>query len=538
MKTKSKKRQATAKHRNMMQEVVEAQIALLEEYILSGEVAESSKSKKRKSSGTRNNGVRTKHTLGTLASTTLHRPMYEQAFFQDCELDAQLMSLIIQPEDSIVNMIPVFPNNNLEQKFGFMTAHGVFDASGGEEPDTACEPCLVVDDEHDFLKFSYPYGRICRRGKTLEVNELVRRACARQYDDFYFVGDLSLGGNAFNAPWEDARADRDIVVQSAVARQLWNIGRRMQLWFMEKVWTGDPANNDGDAYKEFHGLLRLISDSYGTVSSPITVDVMTTAARATALNSLIMDFGSNCVGAGVSLYEYLEEMEMVLHERARRLRLLPVEWGIFMPSTHWDEITKHLPCEMAGLGCGLPLNTAATQTSIVLNSPGGDLFTLSMREQLRNSRAITLNGRTYPIYTDDNLPYTYDSGANSYTGDIFFIPFTAAGQPVLYFEHIDYSKIDQELSALPGSFTDALGWTDGGRYHHAFTMERWCFEVQTKVEPRLIFKAPHLAGRIENVCVTILSGSVRELWKEGDGTLTGQLVKNAALAPNGGVIGA
>lgn len=76
MKTKSKKRQATAKHRNMMQEVVEAQIALLEEYILSGEVAESSNSKKRKSVGGRNSSARTKHTLGTLASNTLHRPMY------------------------------------------------------------------------------------------------------------------------------------------------------------------------------------------------------------------------------------------------------------------------------------------------------------------------------------------------------------------------------------------------------------------------------------------------------------------------------
>lgn len=526
---KSKKNQAG--HRNMMADLVEAQIELLEQYLQTGGVNEQ-KSRSR----TRSPQRAQKHTLGTLASSALHRPMYEDAFFQDCALDAALMSLLIQAEESIVNMIPVFPNNNLEQKFGFLTAHGVFDTALEEEPTTACEPCVVVDDEYDFLKFAYPYGRICRRGKTLEVNELIRRACARQYDDFYFIGDLH-GVSAFSPPWEDAQTDRNIVVQSAVNRQLFNIGRRMQLWMMEKVWTGDPANNDGTAYKEFHGLLRLISDSYGTVSSPITVEVMTTAARATALNSLIMDFGGECVGGGQSLYEYLEEMEHVLYERARRLRLLPVEWGIFMPSTHWDEITKHLPCEMAGLGCGLPLNTAATQTSIVLNSPGGDLFTLSMREQLRANKAITLNGRTYPIYTDDNLPYTYDSLTNSYTGDIFFIPFTAAGQPVLYFEHIDYSVIDQELGPLPGSFTDALGWTDGGRFHHAFSMERWCFEVQSKMEPRLIFKAPHLAGRIQDVCVTILSGSVRELWKEGDGTLTGQLVKNPALAPNAGVVG-
>lgn len=519
-----------------MQQLVEDQIELLEGYLESGGTNAGSKSRAQHRGARSPMGA--KHTLGTLASTALHRPMYEHAFFQDCALDAALMNLLIQPQDSIVNMIPVRPNNNLSQKFGFLTAHGVFDTTGEDEPDTNCEPCIVVDDQYDFLKFAYPYGRICRRGKTLEVNELIRRACAREYQDFYFVGDLR-GIPAFNPPWDTAQVDRNVVVQSAVHRQLWNIGRRMQLWMMDKVWTGDPANNVSDQYKEFHGLLRLISDSYGTVSTPIAVEVMTTAARATALNSFILDFESDCVGAGgKNLYEYLEEMELVLHHRARQLKVLPVEWGIFMPSFMWEEVTKHLPCEMAGMGCGLPANTSATQVGIVLNSPGGDLFSLSMREKMRDSMTITLNGRTYPIYTDDNLPYTYTALTNSYTGDILFIPFTAGGEEVLYFEHIDYSAIDNELSPLPGSATDALGWTDGGLYHHAFTMERWCFEVQTKTEPRLIFKAPHLAGRIQNVCVTVMSDSVRELWKSGAGALTGQLVKNPALAPNSGLVGA
>jgi hypothetical protein len=527
MKNKRKAQKST------MQQLVEDQIALLETY-LSGDDEPVQKSRK---SSTRGAAQRSKHTLGTLASESLHRPMYEDAFFQDCALDSGLMNLLIQPQDSIVNRLPVRTNNNMEQKFGFLTAHGVFDTDGAEEPDTNCEPCLVVDDDYDFLKFSFPYGRICRRGKTLEVNELIRRACARQYQDFYFIGDLR-GVPAFSPPWENAQADRDIVVQSAVNRQLWNIGRRLQLWMMEKVWTGDPDNNVNDQYKEFHGLLRLISDSYGTISSPITIEVMNTAARATALNSNIMDFDGNCVGGDVSLYEYMEEMELVLYHRARNLKVLPVEWGIYMNSFMWEEITKHLPCEMAGIGCSIPANSAANQVGIVLNSPGGDLFTLSMREKMRESMTITLNGRVYPIYTDDNLPYTYDDEANSYTGDILWIPFMAGGEEVLYIEHIDYSAIDQELGPLPGSFTDALGWTDSGKYHHAFTMERWCFEVQTKLEPRLIFKAPHLAGRIQDVCVTILSGSVRELWKGPTGALTGQLVKDPELAPNGGLVGA
>lgn len=531
-------RQSVAKSTDF-ESLIEAQIEALENFLEGGGDTKRRKQGPRISAGDGFSVGHQKHLYGEVASSALHRPMYEDAFFQDAALDTAFMNLLIQPRNSIVNMIPVRPNNNLEQKFGFLTAHAVFDGEdSASEPESGCEPCVVVDDAYDFLKFSFPYGRICRRGKTLETNELIRRAALRQYDDFYFIGDLR-GISAFQPPWENVQTDRDIIVQTAVNRQLWNIGRRLQLWMMDKVWSGDPTNNVGTAYKEFHGLLRLISDSYGTISSPITVEVMDESARATALNSHIVDFAGDCVGAGGrSLYEYLEEMEFVLYHRAEMLNMLPVDWGIFMPSFMWDEITKHLPCEMAGTGCGLPANTAVTQTNLVLNTPGGDLFTLSMREQMRKSRTLTLNGHTYPIYTDDSLPYTYDDLTNSYTADIFFVPFTANGIEVLYWEHMDYSELGQELSPLPGSFTDALGWTDGGRYHHAFTMERWCFEVQTKMEVRLIFKAPHLAGRLENVCVNIMSDGVRELWKNGAGLLTGQLVKNPALAPNGGSSGA
>ena len=111
----------------------------------------------------------------------------------------------------------------------------------------------------------------------------------------------------------------------------------------------------------------------------------------------------------------------------------------------------------------------------------------------------------------------------SYTGDIFFIPFRAGGREVLYWEHIDYSAIDQELAPIPGSQTDVLGWTDGGRYHHVISAERWCFEVQTKMEVRLVFLAPFLAGRIQNVCVRTLQP--REVFYDGAFGQTGQLVK-------------
>jgi hypothetical protein len=460
------------------------------------------------------------HPVGPLALSQEHRPLYEDAFFQDCTLNAAFMNLLIQPRNTIVNMIPVRPNNFLEQKFGFLTFMEVTDVGVEDAGTTACDPCLMVDGDEDFCTISFPYGRYCRRTKTLETNELIRRFCARQYDDFYFEGDVR-GVPAFNPPFWNAQVDRQYISQSAVRRQLWRIGRSFQLWMMKTVWTGDPANNVGDQYKEFYGLLRLITDDYDTNDLPITAKDMRT--RCSALNSDIKDFEGDCVGGGgKSLFEYLEELEFTLYTRAMNTGNLPVQWGIFMPSMHWNEITKHLPCEMATAGCGLPANAAGVDRSIALNQ-GNDLFLLSMREQMRNSMSITLNGRTYPVYLEDALPYTFDSAEMSYTGDIFFIPFRAGGREVLYWEHIDYSAIDQELAPIPGSQTDVLGWTDGGRYHHVISAERWCFEVQTKMEVRLVFLAPFLAGRIQNVCVRTLQE--REVFYDGAFGQTGQLVK-------------
>lgn len=447
---------------------------------------------------------------GPIVSAADHHPFYEIGFFQDCALDPTLFGMMVQPANSIINMIPVRANNNRTQKFGFVTSYTVTDAAEQTEPSGACEPCLVIDQSWDAFKLSFPYGRLCRRTQAVEVNELIRRACAREYDDFRFVGDLR-GEEVFPAHFGlGAQVDRDFIVQSAVRRKLFDLGRFFQLWMMPKVWTGDPANNVGTAYAEFYGLTQLIRDDYGEGTNPLTIESMTgPITDAAVLNSDIKDFGGRCLNVAPDLgegehtiWEMLQEMESTLYLRAQQLGALPVQMGIFMISPIWNELVKALPCQMAGDGC---IPSMGIATTMEVNDGGSGMFNLAMREQMMRSMSLTINGRTYPVYLDDTMPYTLtpanppDQFTQQYTSDIWFIPFTAYGEEMLYWEHMDYSELDQILSPIPGSATDLLGWTDGGRFHHVVSIERWCLEVQSKMETRLIFRAPHLAGRIQNV---------------------------------------
>lgn len=449
--------------------------------------------------------ARQKHDLGTLANNASHHPSYELGFFQDCALDPRLMTLIVQPQNSIINMIPVRPNNNINHKHGFLTKYTVADIAGTDEPTTGCEPCIQIGETIDACTISYPYGRLCRGSKTLETNELIRRACAREFDDFLFTGDLYGGITTPFDPFGGVTADQARVIQwGALRKQFFNLARYYQLWLANKVWSGDPANNVGTGYKEFYGLLKLINGDYAASGLPLT-SLDANLADCGLLSSDIKNFASRCINDGdePTIWEYLQEMENTLYMRAQALQLLPVQWGIFMISPLWNELVKVLPCQMVADGCAMPTDSAKV-VNVQANDGGSGLFNLSMRQQMLNSMTLTINGRTYPVYLEDALPYTKTTGPLKYTSDIFFIPFTAGGEEVLYWEHIDYSELSQQFDGLPGSAMDALGWTDNGRFHHAVTYERWCFEIQTKMEARLIFKAPQLAGRIQNVCASPL----------------------------------
>lgn len=465
-------------------------------------------------------------TIGEVDTITRHVPLYDgqgiySGFFQDCALENSLLNLLIHPTPGIAADIPIRPNNNITERHGFLTRYNVEDDVTNPEPSGPCDPCIVIIGDMDFCKMEYPYGELCRTIHTIDITQLILRACANQYSDFFIVGDYR-GVSA--TPALGNFRDPDLIRAGAVQRKLAELATVFQRWVTKNVWVGDPANNPVGASKAsfFYGLLRLINGDYPNSGLPLFTP-FTSKANCSALNSYVADAGGAIVGDGTfSLYQSLQAMEQTLFLRAQLTGVNPVDWKFYMISPLWLELTKHLACEMAADGCTVP--SQDIDKVLNMNDGGVALYNMTTRNAMRESMSLTLNGRTYPVVLDDTIPYTLGAGAGNtqkYTSSIFMIPFSVAGgDPVLWWEYVDYSQIYNELADLTAN-VDVDGWTDGGQYWHQLSQVRNCIEIQSQMQLRLIFKAPHLAGRID----TLAAQSVDKypMFYDGAGAQTGFL---------------
>ena len=433
-------------------------------------------------------GMLQKHTLGASANA-MAKPLNELGFFVDAELERPVINATLSPIYSLVNILPARPANTAKTKFAFITGYGGDET--GTQPDYPCDDPETINDDVAACKIQFEFSRKALRSKTGEIDELITVASRGVYDDFYFLGDLR--GVSATPAQQLTPNDRDLITAGAVRKQLSFMGRTWQKWLMKKLWEGDPANNTTNGgYKEFYGLNSLIIGDYAGSSLPLTgtTDVNDCAA----LNSDVKDFtsfGDGIVGGSGSIFQVMQELEHTLFSRAQQMGL-QVESVIVMPAVHWNEITKVLPCEMAGDGC--------SGATVNANDGGNGLFNVAMREEMRRSMQVTLNGRTYGVVLDDAITYTYDAANTSYTADIFFLPLVVNGEPVCYLEYKDYSLVSRILSPVSRANVNLMeGFSDGGRFLFKIQEDKFCFEIHGRIEPRLIFRAPHLAGRIQNV---------------------------------------
>lgn len=480
--------------------------------------------------------------MSTPAGVLFHKPIYEETgpfggFFQDGTLRQAFLNLLVYPTDGLASMIPTRANNHLDDKFGFFLRYSVSPDSTVQEGGV-CEPAIPLVSDYDFMKMGLPYGRLAHSMHTIDVTNLILKAQFRQWDDFYIVGkwrgvsarpDISLFADG------SGNLERDLIIASAIRRKFADLGTYFQRTIFNWAWTGDPANTPaGKQIIQPYGMYRLVNGKYSASGLPITTTAHAggpdTNRLIDSLSSIVVNLEGKKVGDGsFSLWRTLRNVEQLLYQRAAGTGMLPVQWKIFMITPLWDQIVEHLPCELVADGCTIP--GGAIEKQFHLNDGGTALYNMTTRQQMRDAQAITINGRTYPVVLDDTMPYTieYDDqgGLLGYKSDIFFIPFTVVGgEQILYWEHIDYSDLYNELGPIADRAMDAKGWTDQGYYYHTITTLRNCVEMQTEMQMRLIFKTPHLAARLDNLMSEAVY--VYPMAQDGAGGMTGWLVPPAA----------
>lgn len=431
----------------------------------------------------------------------------EGGLFTDCCLERPVMNITLTPQRSLGNRIPVVRRNTQVSKYAYLT--DIADPSG-ELPEFPCDhPPQVGDINACFMETHK--GRLSLMTKTLEMDRIIQRYCEGITSDLYLVGDVR-GVSAGIA--SGMQGNLAIMADMVVRRQFQLVTRGLQRKLLKWFWTGDPTNaavnTAGGGERQFWGLENLIADDYGQKDFVRGHDC-------DMLNSDIKDFENTCIGAanpttGVGLYEYMQELEDTLYQRASYYGYSNVESVWVMHPTTWSSITKYLPCEMLSGSCHTLIGGDASATPCVdINSMG----IATVRQNLQQSMRLDVNGRTYMVILDDSIPVTRDATGVpvKHTSDIYFIPLSVEGQPVLFWDVADYRAVSQALAPIPGGLGGMHGWTDGGMFLSTVEHHNYCFSITTKLEPGLVFLAPHLAGKIENVVSCNLQQ--KPIWDEG-----------------------
>jgi len=88
---------------------------------------------------------------------------------------------------------------------------------------------------------------------------------------------------------------------------------------------------------------------------------------------------------------------------------------------------------------------------------------------------------------------------------VYFVPLRVRGNfPVCYWEFIDYRGVQAQLGAMGQGARNVPFWTDNGRFLWVYRDNGYCFDMQAKIEPRVVLRTPQLAGKVQNILYTPL----------------------------------
>lgn len=407
--------------------------------------------------------------------------------FSTFGMDNTVINASITPR-GISGMIPAIGTETTDPLFGYITG---FDPDGVAEPVGPCDdaPGGIMETCYQVAKL----GRIARSSREMEVNELAKVMNGHLTTDLRLMGDVISPGHAL---MPQAGTDGRNFLRSVMKTQMTIVGMQFQQALTRMLWTGDPANNTlRGGYQEFPGLDMLISTG--------KVDAIRGTA-CSALDSDVKDFGYNSVDSeSPDILMYLSMMMAYLQHNAAGANLEPVQWVIAMKPELFFELTAVWPCRYLTNRCVPSMYTASDAAlrpagAVVIN----DTNNVAMRDAMREGNFLWINGKQVPVALDDGIVEENSTtsarlAAGQFASDIYILPLTAQGMPVLYWEYLDYSRAAAEVAAVTqkGRF-----WvTDGGRYMWNLQDMSYCFKIQGKLEPRIILRTPQLAGRLQNV---------------------------------------
>ena len=391
-------------------------------------------------------------------------------------LERDVISAHVRPM-GIGSMLPLLPSVDADPRFASLTG---FSDEIGTRATTSCAAAPT-----GYMKgcnLTALFGLERQDTETIEFDKVMLRWNRGDFTDLVLRGRL-LGLSGLTPSGMNQNDILNIITKAEMV----SAGVRAERSLVRQMWQGSVL------LTEFPGLDSQIAT--GQVDS----DTNTACA---SLDSDVKDFGYDDVcGTGRDIVEYLSMLVYYLEFNADRMGLGPVEYAIVLTPNLWYELSACWPCRYLTNRCA---NAAGTNVGVI-----NDRTNMDMQTEMRRSMLIEINGKTYPVVTDDGIfEHTNITNANVNAGEfassIYVVPLTIQGGfPVTYRQYLDYrSTFANANTALLKGREDF--WTDDGIYSWAISNNLWCYQLALKTEQRVILRTPQLAGKIQYVKYTPL----------------------------------
>lgn len=428
-----------------------------------------------------------------------------------------VFSTIMGPLMGVAEALPVYNGSRfLNEEFGGTDA--AFDSlitgqTAGQLDDFANQPtapcqdgpvggllkfCTMVN-THGNYKMSTRELEIDRAGRVADMVDAMTVQVANTFPKGLFAtpSDAPSLGNAVN---------------NELAARIFEMTLAFQRMFAPRVFTGSPANNNGEK-RDIVGL-DIHINSGNKIDS-------TSQSICTAANSDVKNFGNAIVGSATNIMRYIEMADAFVVYKARRQGLGTPEYIIAMRPEMWMEISEIIPIQK--FQKVLATINVVTNGRAVVDARSA----YEERDVIRNSMMIPVNGRMIRVVLDDTIPETSLgnlSGIPTYSSTIYGIPLTVLnGFPVTFWEWFNHGNAQEMFIQQRAA---GLTWvTDGGMFRWFSDFSKGCLKLNAKFTPRLRMRTPQLAWRINNVAYQPLqhfdSWDPNSVYHTDGGTTTG-----------------
>lgn len=399
-------------------------------------------------------------------------------------LERDVISTRVQPI-GIAGRLPAVGSVRTNPLYGYLTG---FQDVTGSNADGVCDDPQTAGPGKSCIQTAQ-FGRYSFMTRELELNRLGQQIDRGEFQDLQLMNDplLQAMGQIANP-----NVPGNMQLGREVLMRFLELGIAFQNKLVRQVYIANPANNSPNGgYMEFAGADILIGTN--------KVDALT-GVECPALDSDIKNFNyGNVTNLPTDdIVNVMTYMYRYLRHNSETMGFNPTKWVITMRRALFWEVTAVWPCSYLTYRCAF----RAVDGTQVINVDAGDQ--IAMRDAMRNGNYLLIDGEQIEVILDDGIveETAGDSASISegcFASDIYFIPLTVmGGRIVTNWEYFDYSQGPMQ-GVGDGRLTDEF-WTDGGRYlWHKKPPLNWCVQWLAKIEPRLILRTPHLAGRIQNV---------------------------------------